>query len=919
MANDGQIVFEVTADGRHAIADIKEITRAIQSESKNWDKAAKESTDNISNNFSGMVKKLIAGFSAVKIGQALLKIGKEAISAASDLEEVQNVVDVTFGDGASKIEAWAKAAGTQFGLTETQAKKFTSTMGAMMKSAGLSGDKIVDMSTDLAGLAADMASFYNLDFDTAFQKIRSGISGETEPLKQLGINMSVANLNAYALQQGLTKTFEQMTQGEQTMLRYQYIMSATADAQGDFSRTSDGYANSLRTLETNIESVKTKLGEVLIPKITEAVGWVNTLLTDLQSTGDRTVLDDFADIDLQTEKKLKEIENTKTNTQELLNLLDKVYGNGENGENGAENASVIAGLGVKSEEAQTFLEGLGFTTDEINKKQETWLETCRRLVKTIPGLSAIINTETGEVKGGRAAVEEYVNAWADGQRRIALLNAQAQRKAALDAQYSTLPGLEVDKLLWEDKLAKAKKQLEGYMKQYGIEGTADSLSAFNPGSAWATERGLTYEQSKLLSDEQKYYAAVKASASKAAKAYKDQSDAYNEALKIVEDGEQVIKDTYGDIEDVVDESEKFWTDNAENAKTAVANMSDAMNKLDDYVTGVRTSVEKAVDSVVSGFTRVESPMQNLQEQINDLTLAYSNGEIKQDEYEKKTYELTRQMDKQGLTAKGMIDNLKTQSAFMQEYLHNLGEARRLGVSADVLAELSDGSTESADRLYALVHASDEEIADINELYAEVQTGKKNLADTLTQQTLTADEVYKSLAETAKEAVAALDMGQEAADNSGKTVQGLAQGIASNVDSVQSAVDAILDQLNRLNGWGIDIDFGGFGNIHFTSNATNDTSTDAVGLMGWDYVPRDNFIIRAHEGETLLNAEEARLWRNFKANGISSDDIEALSGSIGESVRPGGNVYLDGRIVGQVIADQQGKSYRALQRSGWQGG
>ena len=195
MANDGQIVFEVTADGRHAIADIREITRAIQHETRQWDDAAEEATNNINNNFSGMLKKLVAGFSAAKIGKALLDIGKEAISAASDLQEVQNVVDTTFGkSGAAKIESWAKSAGAQFGLTETQAKRFTSTIGAMMKSSGLAGSEIVDMSTDLAGLAADMASFYNLDFDEAFQKIRSGISGETEPLKQLGINMSVANL-----------------------------------------------------------------------------------------------------------------------------------------------------------------------------------------------------------------------------------------------------------------------------------------------------------------------------------------------------------------------------------------------------------------------------------------------------------------------------------------------------------------------------------------------------------------------------------------------------------------------------------------------------------------------------------------------------------------------------------------------------
>ena len=94
----------------------------------------------------------------------------------------------------------------------------------------MSGEQVTEMSTDLAGLAADMASFYNLDFDTAFQKIRSGISGETEPLKQLGINMSVANLEAFALSKGITKAFNDMSQGEQTILRYQYLMLSALKA-----------------------------------------------------------------------------------------------------------------------------------------------------------------------------------------------------------------------------------------------------------------------------------------------------------------------------------------------------------------------------------------------------------------------------------------------------------------------------------------------------------------------------------------------------------------------------------------------------------------------------------------------------------------------------------------------------------------
>ena len=127
--SDGQVVFEITADGKHAIASVKDVTSAIQAESKKWDSAVNQSTGNMESSFLSSVKKIAAGIGAAKIGQTILEWGKAAVEAASDLEEVQNVVDVTFGEGASKIEAWSKKAGSQFGLTETQAKKFTSTLG----------------------------------------------------------------------------------------------------------------------------------------------------------------------------------------------------------------------------------------------------------------------------------------------------------------------------------------------------------------------------------------------------------------------------------------------------------------------------------------------------------------------------------------------------------------------------------------------------------------------------------------------------------------------------------------------------------------------------------------------------------------------------------------------------------------------
>ena len=324
---DGQVVFEVTGDNKGIKQVLADTTNAIQSEGKKWDDSAKQATDSMESGFASFAKKASAALVAAQIGEKLLDFGKQAIAAASDLEEVQNVVDVTFGESASQIDDWAKNAGKQFGLTETQAKRFTSTLGAMAKSSGIAQKDLVSMSENLAGLAADMASFYNLDFETAFEKIRSGISGETEPLKALGINMSVANLEAFALSQGIDKAFSSMSQGEQTMLRYQYLMQATADAQGDFARTSDGYANGVRMLETNIESLKTNIGKAILPVVTSVVAGINQMFDAMQrEPPKKTVLDTFADIDLKTEEKIAQIRATADEAEATIEALEKVSG-----------------------------------------------------------------------------------------------------------------------------------------------------------------------------------------------------------------------------------------------------------------------------------------------------------------------------------------------------------------------------------------------------------------------------------------------------------------------------------------------------------------------------------------------------------------------------------------------------------------
>ncbi len=227
---------------------------------------------------AGDVMKGILGSNLLQAGlEKMVEVGRQGIQLASDLEEVQNVVDVTFGEGAAEIESFAETASGAFGLTELQAKQFTGTVGAMVKSMGLTEKEALDMSKGLVGLTGDMASFYNLDHETAFEKIRSGIAGETEPLKALGINMSVANLEAYALSKGITRAYEKMSEAEKVQLRYGYIMQQTADAQGDFVRTQDSYANQVRVLQNNLDTLAGNVSAMLIPALTNAVGWLNDL------------------------------------------------------------------------------------------------------------------------------------------------------------------------------------------------------------------------------------------------------------------------------------------------------------------------------------------------------------------------------------------------------------------------------------------------------------------------------------------------------------------------------------------------------------------------------------------------------------------------------------------------------------------
>lgn len=227
----------------------------------------------------GNLLKTAIGFN---IGYGLLNFGKSMFTLGSDVTEVENVVDVAFGGMAQSAYDFAKTAQEQFGLSELSALRYSGTMMSVLNASGVAQKDAAEMSTTLTGLAGDLASFYNISQDNAWEKIMSGMAGEIEPLRRLGINMSVANLEAYALSQGITKSWQSMTQAEQVMLRYNYLMQASAQQQGDFARTSLTWANQVRLLQLNIQQLAATIGQGLIAAVRPALIALNKLFAVLQ-------------------------------------------------------------------------------------------------------------------------------------------------------------------------------------------------------------------------------------------------------------------------------------------------------------------------------------------------------------------------------------------------------------------------------------------------------------------------------------------------------------------------------------------------------------------------------------------------------------------------------------------------------------
>ena len=187
-----------------------------------------------------------------------------------------------------EANSFAKTAAKTAGLSETAAKKYLGTYGAMAKNFTSTEEEAYEMAEALTQLTGDVASFYNLDHEEAATKLKSVFTGETESLKELGIVMTQTALNEYAMQRGMKKTVDQMTPNEKAALRYRFVLDQLSTASGDFARTSEGWANQTRILALQFENIKASLGQGLINILDPAVEKLNTdYMPALQGVADK--------------------------------------------------------------------------------------------------------------------------------------------------------------------------------------------------------------------------------------------------------------------------------------------------------------------------------------------------------------------------------------------------------------------------------------------------------------------------------------------------------------------------------------------------------------------------------------------------------------------------------------------------------
>ncbi len=445
-------------------SQLQEATQQLQ---RNTDSAKKNTraTKNAADSLKSAGKSISdTGEKIAKVGSSMTKYittpvlaaGIAATKCASDYEENLNKVDAAFKDSAKVVKDWAKTATKQFGMSESAALEATSLFGDMGTSMGLTTTEAAKMSTSLAGLAGDLSSFKNIGIDEAMTALKGVFTGETESLKTLGVVMTETNLKQFASDAGLV--YDEMDQAQRVTLRYKYVLEKTKNAQGDYARTSDGTANSMRTLAAEAENAAAAFGEEILPTITPMIQG----LTDL--------IRKFGELDEGTKKNIVSAALFAAGVGPVVTGVGKItegvgkaatgigeltaFVAGGGGLNIALGAGAVAAIGL----------GTAFATAvvEANRMDEATQEVYRSMEQT----AAQGQAQRAEIEGNSAAALALVDDLEALAQKENKSSAEKERmKSLVSSLNSLVPDLGASYDDLSDSLSMATDDMRDFVKQ----------------------------------------------------------------------------------------------------------------------------------------------------------------------------------------------------------------------------------------------------------------------------------------------------------------------------------------------------------------------------------------------------------------------------------------------------------------------
>lgn len=569
---------------------------------------------------------------SVGLTAPLIAAGTATVNYASDTEEAMNKVDVAFGDAAASVVAWSEDTLTSIGLAQRTALDMAALYGDMATSMGYSQKEAAEMSKTLVELAGDLASFKNLGIDEVNTALKSVFTGETESLKELGVVMTEANLEAYALEKGLSKTYAQMSQNEKVSLRYQYVLDMTANAQGDFARTSDSTANQLRILRESLKQAAASLGSELLPVVTPVIQRLGELVQSFSSLDDGTKkaivqvglflaalgpalkitggLTSAINAGISAYQALRTATTAATTAQTALNAAQSASPIGAIVTAVGAVVAVLGSFALSSALAKDKAEDLANSVervkneyaeaaDEINEEKDTtlgmisaledltevenksaaqkqqMLDLVDRLNEAVPGLSLAYDEQTDAINMTADAVRELAEA--EAYRQL-----MSENMDALTEQYRIQAEAEEKLLELRQKEAEIEEQFSGTL------GFAQAVGEVRE-EIRATE--AAYESAQAAIDD------LTAEYEEMAERVADVTSTTEDATAAAEDQTSVIQDQTEALEDEADAAEE-----SRKATDALSKSADTLTSaLEEQTSSGSLSLQTALDLIDAGY------------------------------------------------------------------------------------------------------------------------------------------------------------------------------------------------------------------------------------------------------------------------------------------------------------------------------